>query len=274
MKNISGVLSVIGWELRQRRKAIFWWSVGSITLTVIIMALFPSIQNQAAQLDKVLNQLPEGIRGLKTGGVATINIANPVDFLNGEVFYSTLPIAWIILAITRGSSILGKDEQSRTLELLLARPISRGRLLLGKALALFLEFSVVAATTLAAIVISAPLFSLHVSTGRLAMATAYTAIFSLSFGLIAFALQAASTKTRHVATAVAVIISFGGYLLASLSGLTDWLRLPSKFAPFHYFNPEAILHGQAVIGLNVYLLGTVILCAAVSYFGFRRRDIS
>jgi len=261
------------WELRQRRTAILWWAMGSVLLAISILALYPSIRDQAHQLNQVLNQLPQGLRELKTGGASSVDVADPVAFLNSQLFYATLPILWIILAITRGAGILGKDEQNHTLELLLARPISRGHLLLAKTLAFVMEFVIIGTVTALAVITTAPLFALHVGTGHLIMATIYTAAFSLSFGLIAFALQAASSLTRRGALTVAVLISFGGYLIASLSGLTHWLQNPAKLAPYHYFSPEKILHGNYPTGLNVYLLGVLLFATLVSYFGFRRRDI-
>jgi len=267
------MIATLLWELRQRRTAILWWTIGSVILSGAILLLYPSIRDQAAQLNKVINQLPPGLRELKTGGSSSVDVADPIAFLNSQLFYATLPILWIILAITRGSAVLGRDEQNHTLELLLARPIARGKLLAAKALSLFVEFVVVGGVTLLAIVLLTPLFDMHISTGRLVLATAYTALFSLSFGCIAFALQAASSLTRRAATAVSVIIGFGGYLLASLSGLTDWLTTPAKFAPYHYFAPDKILHGQATTGLNVYLAGVLVFVVVLSYFGFRRRDI-
>jgi ABC-2 type transport system permease protein len=265
---------VLIWELKRRRFALFWWSAGSIIMSVVIMSLYPSIRDQAQQLNQVINQLPGGLRGLKTGGQDVVNVADPVAFLNSQLFYATLPILWIILAITRGSELLGREEASKTLELLLARPLSRTALLFAKLLCIIAEFAIVAGTTLLVIVVVAPLVGLHVATLHLAMATLYTALFSLSFGLIAFALQAASFLTRKAATAVAVLVSFGGYLLASLSGLTDWLKTPAKFAPYHYFDPEAVMHGQSAAGLNIYLAGIALVCATVAYLGFRNRDIS
>lgn len=268
------MIATLLWELRQRRSAIFWWTLGSVILTVVILLLYPSIRDQANQLNKVINQLPPGLRELKTGGSSSVNVADPVTFLNSQLFYATLPILWIILAITRGSAILGNVEQDHTLELLLARPISRGRLLFAKALSLVLEFVIVSGVTLLAIVILTPLFDMHIGSLRLTLATLYTAAFSLSFGLIAFALQAASSLTRRAASAVAVILGFGGYLLVSLSGMTHWLKAPAKFVPYHYFAPDKVLHGLSVRGLNVYLIAIIVLTAALSYIGFHRRDIS
>lgn len=267
------MITTLLWELKQRRSAILWWTIGSVVLSIGILALYPPIRDQANQFNQVINQLPPGLRQLKSGGAARINVADPVAFLNSQLFYITLPILWIILAITRAGSLLGRDEEDQTIELLLARPISRGRVLVAKAADLVVEFVIIGGVTLAAISLLAPSFGLHIATSRLAIATAYTILFSLSFGLISFALQAASNLTRRVASTLAVFVSFGGYLIASLSSLTDWLRVPAEFAPFHYFAPDKVMLGQAVQGLDIYLVGTLIVMTAIAYLGFRRRDI-
>ena len=268
------MINTILWELKQRRIAILWWTLGSVILSVVILLLYPPIRDQANQFNEVINQLPQGLRELKTGGSESINVADPVSFLNSQLFYITLPIPWIILAVTRAGGILGRDEQNHTMELLLARPISRIRLIFAKALSLILELFIVGGITLAAIIVLAPLFDLHIGTWRLGLATAYTVAFSLSFGLIAFTLQAVGGLAHKAASAFAVFLAFGGYLIASMSGLTHWLENPSKFAPYYYFAPDKVMLGEPVTGLNLYLLGVLIFTVVLSYIGFRRRDIA
>lgn len=264
---------VIIWELRRRRFTILWWTIGSIVLVTVILMVFPSIRDQAAQLDKVISKLPESVRGLKAGGGATVDLDDPVSFLNSQIFYATLPILWIILAITRGGAILGRDEQNHTLELLLARPISRTRLLAAKALSLVTEFGIVSLATLATIVLLAPAFDMHVSTGKLALATLYTAAFSLSFGYIAFVMQATNRFTKRAATTTAVLFSFGGYVLASLSAMATWLEWPVKFLPYHYFRPLDVFEGHWPHGALIYMAIVFIAGTAMAVIGFRRRDI-
>ena len=265
---------VIFWELRQRRKAIFWWTVGSIIMTVTILALFPSIRDKAADMNQVLNQMPKELRGLKTGGAAKVDVGDPAQFLNSQLFYITLPMIWIILAITRGAGILGREEQSHTLELLLARPIARGTLLAAKAIAFCLELALVTGMTWLVIALLCPVFDLHIGTARLTLATLYTGVFSLSYGYIAFVLQATSILTKRAAVAIAAAIGFGGYIIASLSSLTDWLEKPVKLIPYHYFDMLKVLEGHTVAaGLIVYLLLVFVGGSLLAYFGFRRRDI-
>lgn len=265
--------NVLFWELKRRRTTILWWTIGSVVLVAVILMVFPSIRDQAAQLDQVINKLPEGVRGLKAGGSASVSLDDPVSFLNSQVFYATLPILWIILAITRGAGILGKEEQNHTLELLLARPISRTRLLAAKALSFMAEFAIVGGATLLATIALAPVFELHVSTAKLALATLYTAVFSLSFGYIAFVLQAANRFSKRAATTFAVLFSFGGYVLASLSAMASWLEWPVKFMPYHYFRPLDVFEGHWPHGALVYMAIVFILGSIIAVIGFRRRDI-
>ena len=265
--------TILLWELKRRRWLIFWWCVGSVLITVFILVLYPPIRDQANQVNQLFNQLPAGIKEMKTGGAATVDVANPASFLSSQLYYITLPILWIILAITRASSLIGKDEQEHTLELLLSRPVSRGHVLLAKGLTLLSEFIIVGGITLLTVIAFAPLFDLHISSFDLALATAYTALFSLSFGVVSFTLQTASNLTRRAASTIAIILSFGGYLVVSLSSLTTWLDSVVKFLPYHYFVPENILNGKPSTGLTIYLASALVLGAAVSYLGFRRRDI-
>ncbi|MBP9852713.1 MAG: beta-exotoxin transport system permease protein [Patescibacteria group bacterium] len=264
---------VLFWELKRRRTALLWWTIGSIVMTVVILALYPSIRDQAAQMNQVINQLPEGLREMKAGSAGSVDVGDPLEFLNSQLFYATLPIMWIILAITRGGSILGREEQDKTLEVLLAQPITRSRLVTAKALALACESFIVGGATLIVILALSPVFDLHISSIRLIAATAYTSLFCLSFGYIAYCLQAASSLTRKGAVALATVLGFGGYILTSLSGLTDWLDMPVKAFPYHYFKPLDALQGHVPKGLLLYLCLAFIFGTLIAIVGFRKRDI-
>lgn len=268
------IIEIIKWELHRRKTSIFWWSVGSIILSVVILTLYPPIRDQAAQMNQVINQLPVELRNLKAGGVNNVDVGNPEQFLNSQLFYATLPIIWIILAISRGNNIIGREENDHVLELLLARPISRVKLLLAKALSLISEMLLIGALTTIFIVIFCPIFDLHIANSRLILTSLMTLIFCLSFGYIVFVLNAISQISRKVAVSIGVIASFGGYILASFSSLTDWLSQLIKLFPFHYFSPLNILNGNISKGLVFYLLAVYIVGTVLAIIGFKSRDIN
>lgn len=264
---------IIKWELKQRQSAILWWTIGGIVLISILFLIYPSIRGQATQLNKVINQLPSGLRNLKTGA-NNVDVGSAIGYLNSQVYYLTLPLILSLLTISRGSALIGRDELDHTLELLLARPISRNRLLLAKSISGVIEIILVGTIITIVMLVLSKVVNLNIAATRLAMTSLYTVLFALSFGAIAFALTAAGRLTKRAATTVAVIIAYGGYILASLSGFSHYLINPAKVAPYHYFSPDKILQGQAVNGLNIYLLVIFILASLVAYFGFRNRDIA
>ena len=263
---------IIKWELAQRKSYLFWWLVGTIGIVALLLLIYPSIHSQADQLNKVLNQLPTTLKDLKTGG-SQVDITSPAGYLNSQLYYVTLPLLEIIMAVGLGSSLLAKEEQNRTLELLLARPISRGRLLAAKAIAGTSLLVVVSLVTGLVTIALAKAVNMQISIGYLLLANTYATLFSLSFGAIAYCLTALGASTRRMSIAVSVALGFGGYLLASLSGVSHYIKTPATFLPYHYYNPEQILSGHVTPGLNIYLVGVAILTIVISWLGFKRRDI-
>ena len=267
------MIPIILWELKQRKTYLFWWTLSTVGIIALLFTIYPSIRSQASQLNEVLSQLPAALRDLKTGG-NQVDITSPVGYLNSQLFYATLPFMQIIMAIGLGSSLLARDEQNHTLELLLARPISRGKLLAAKAisgLCLVLVVSILATVTT---VIMAKVVNMQIATAYLLSASLYTMLFSVSFGVIAFTLTAASNSTRRASMGIAVAVSFGGYLLASLSSMSHYIETPAKFLPYHYFTPSQILAGHVAVGLNIYLIAIAIAASFISWLGFRHRDIN
>lgn len=258
------------WELRRRRNFIIWWSVGVVALIAVLMSIYPSIHQQAAQLDQIMKQLPESVRALRGG---ENDLSSPVGYLNAELFYITLPLLFIIMAVNLGSGLLAKDEQEHTLELILARPASRGTILLAKALSGLTIITLIGIVATLTAVIAAKLVGMDLAPGYIVLASVGTTVFAASFGALAYALSAASIFSRKLGIAIAVIASFGGYLLESLSSLNDVVKSFAQLLPYHYFKPQDLLAGKLDEGLVLYMLGIFVACSIVSFVGFRRRDI-
>jgi ABC-2 type transport system permease protein len=264
---------IIFWELNQRKSYIIWWLVVTACLVTLLLLVYPSIHSQANQLNKVLNQLPATLRDLKTGG-SQVDITTPTGYLNSQLYYLTLPLLQIIMSIGLGSSLLARDEQNHTLELLMARPLSRGNILAAKALSGIIIMFLVCIVTFVITIVMAKLVSLDVSALHLFLATLYSTLFSLSFGVIAFTLCAISSLTRRTSIGLAAVVGFSGYLLASLENLSHYLITPAKFLPYHYYSPSQILMGHIPLGLNLYIVATLLIGSLLSWRGFNQRDIT
>lgn len=258
------------WTIWQRRVSAVWWSIGVCGFLLVNMVFYPSFKDQAEQLQKSFENIPEAALQLFGG---SSDFFSPVGFLNSQIFFLMLPLLLGILAISLGSSLLAREEQDKTVESLLARPVSRSSLLLGKSGAGTLILTVVTLVGLGTTLITATIVDIAVPIMNIALATFACFVLSLSFGAIAFMLTTIG-KARGASIGIATLIALGGYLINSLSGTVTWLKAPSKLFPFHYYDPESILRGSFAWGNILFLACVVVICAAVSWFSFRRRDLA
>lgn len=261
--------AVIKWTIWMRRWSTMWWSVAVAGFIFVNMVFYPTFKDQAAELEKSFADLPDAALQL-FGGSA--DFFSPVGFLNSQIFFLMLPLMLTILAISLGSSLIAREEQDKTLELLLARSISRGRLLGAKALAGTLILSAVALAGIIVTIICAKIFGVDVGTVSILVAGLSCWLLALSTGAIAYLLTSTG-RARSAALGIAALVGIGGYLISSLAGTVDWLKVPAKLFPFHYYQPEAILNGIYDWVYLLFPVAVIALCAVGAHLAFRRRDI-
>lgn len=261
--------AIVKHELRKRRMYMVWWCLGIAALIALTVLAYGSVKDQADQLNKAFGNLSSSISGF----VGTSDMFSPIGYLNSQLYFITLPILFIILTVTLAASLISKEERHGTLELLLARPIGRSRLLISKALAGALVTAIIGAAAAVVTILCALAVNIGVSAWHIAWATLWMVLFSGAFGAIAFMLYAASSLTRRAAAAVAILLSFGGYMLTSLAGMVHGLAWAAKLFPYHYYDPGAILNGKVSGGLALYIAAMYIVSVTVAIIGFRRRDI-
>lgn len=263
------LVSIVRQELRQRRMYLVWWSLGITLLVALTVLAYGSVKDQADQLNKAFGHLSNNISSF----VGTSDMFSPVGYLNSQLYFITLPILFIILSVTLAGSLVSREERSGTLELLLARPVGRSRLLVAKALAGTLIGLILAIVTAVVTIICGLAIHIGISAAHIALATLWVVLFSGAFGAVAFMLYTASTLTRRAAAAVAILLSFGGYIVTSLAGLVHGLSWVAKLFPYHYYDPGMVLAGHVSKGLIMYLAALYSISAIVALVGFRKRDI-
>lgn len=264
------MIPIIKWTLRQRRWYIIGWTIGVAAFVALEIGFFPSFRSQSAQLNQTLTQLPPAVKSLigDTG-----NYFSAENYLNSRVFYLVVPILLAILMIGLGSSLMGREEHEGTLELLLARPLSRTRLLLGKAMGGLSVSGIIAAVALLVCIGLSRAVGLPNSAGQIAAAMLLSYLLCLVFGALAFMLSAIGGAARGLSIGLSTAVFVASYVLTGLAGTVHWLQWPARFLPYYYFEPEKMLVGNytwrttaayAAVSVALYLIG---------WAGFRRRDI-
>lgn len=264
------MLAIIRWTLWQRRWSTFWWILGIFGFIFINVIFYPTFKDQAAELEKGFANLPDAAVQLFGGST---DFFSPVGFLNSQIFFLMLPMLLSILAIGMGTGLIGREEQDGTIETLLARPISRGRLLFAKARAGALVLLIVAAASLVTTIGLSRLVGLtEVPPLQITEATFACYMLALSFGAIAY-LLAATGRARAASLGITAFVALGGYLVSSLSNTVSWLKTPSVFFPFHYYRSEEILRGTFKWFDILIFIDIIVVCGLLAWLSFRRRDI-
>ena len=262
--------SIFKWSLQQRKLSIMWWCIGMIAFIFLTLIFYPSFKQDAAELQKTFENLPDAALQLLGGST---DFFSPIGYLNSQVYFIMLPLLLGIVAIGQGSNILTKEEQDNTIEGLLTRPVSRTKLLTSKALTGLAILTIITFVTNISIIIISKIVDLEVSMWSMTQATIVCYLMCLSFGAIAFLLTATG-KAKGASLGVATLIAFGGYIITSLSGTVTWLSNPSKLFPFNYYDSEAILRGTYNWNNLWYFIIVIAACAILSWITFRRRDIA
>jgi ABC-2 type transport system permease protein len=258
---------IIRWTLRQRRWSIFWWSLGVAALVGFTLAFYPTIRDQAAQLNKSFD-LGSSTEALFGG----TDFFSPLGYLNSQLLYYTLPLLLAILAIGLGTGLVGREESSGSLESLLARPVSRGRLITAKALAGSAVILIVTLVACLVTLLMCRIVNLGIPLGHIAAACFACFMLVLSFGALAF-LLAATGRGRVAALGITVVYAIGGYLVGSLTGSVHWLKAPSLVFPYHYYRTADILAGRFDWSSILFFALFTLVCGLLAWLSFRRRDL-
>lgn len=254
------------WE---RRKSIFFWSTGIFAYCLMLGLLYPSIEGIEG-FEALMDDMPDALKAL-IGEVD--DITSPTGFLGAEMFNLMLPLILSILAIGVGASVISKEEESGTIELVLSTATSRGRVILEKAFALVVNVSIVMLAGWLGIALSTVLVDFDVSLIDVMRASTATTLLAITFGLLALMITALSGK-RGVAIGIATTVFVASYFADTLAVLVDDLEFIRNFSLLYYYDSQSIIEGGELFG-SVFVLSVVsIMMLAGAFLGFMRRDIA
>jgi ABC-2 type transport system permease protein len=262
---------IIRWSLWDRRWSIFGWTLGISLYNIVVVTTYSAISGQAQALNKALDNMPASTRALFSDSG---DLLSPVGYLSSKLYYLVLPMLFTILAIMLSSHLLSREEENKTIELLLARPISRAKLLFSKLTSGFIVVVAVAALTLAVTLICVKASGYVIPVWRVVEVTAVMTLMSLLFASVSWLVLALGKVGRRTSIAVASFIALGSYVFSSLETIASWLEWPAKLLPFHYYQPSNILNGTYKWWNAVGMLIATLIITGLAFIVFNRRDLA
>ena len=259
--------------LVDRRRTWIWWNVALVLTVLMIAASFGAIEGQEA-LNESFDEIPESLRVLM-GIDAEMTLTSPAGYLNSQWFANLLPILLSIFGIGLGARLLAGEEGEGRLELVLAHPVARRRVLVERGTAGFVLLLGLFVVPTAVLVALAPAFGLDgVGIGALTAASAAGWLLALLHSAVTFAVGA-WTGRRPVALAAGAAITGAGFLLQSLANVSGSVQPLRWLTPWYwFFDARPVVDGWGPTLIPA--AAVLVLCAASVGAGtvrFLARDI-
>jgi ABC-2 type transport system permease protein len=258
--------------VRDRRRSFIGWSVGAVLLILMTVVFYPTIRDQPSLTD-VVKDMPDALKA--TFGLDdAVPLRSPAGYLQGRLFSLTLPVALVVFAVSLGARAIGGSEEDGDLELLLAHPVTRRRVLLERGAAVAALITALGAVfTLLLFVLSPPFDALDgLPIGRVLAACAGAIAVALVHGAVSFS-AGCITGRRSTAVAVGTAVAGGGYLLQGLLAAARAPEAARFLSPWHwYLRRNMLVTGIDPLAFVLPLLALVVL-VGVATVVFDRRDL-
>lgn len=263
--------SVFGKTVFDRRRSMIGWTAGIAAFVVIAIAFYPTIADQRDQFEELFASYPESLLALL--GVDDISdILSPVGYLNSQLFANVVPLIVLIFAIGAGTAATAGEEKDGTLDLLLAQPVARSRIVVEKFAATAALLAVIMAVSFVLLLIGGPIVDLDVTITGLIAIHFTTILFGLLFTALAMFVGGLTGKrgiTLGLTSAVAVV----SFFVYGLFPIVDTLEPHQDLSPFYWLlGPNPLANGLAW-GWIALLGGFTVVLVAGALWAFGNRDV-
>ena len=263
--------SILLKTLRDKRRSMLFWGIGLVAMAILIVMFLPIISAESELIESYLDILPEGLMAAFTGNIA--EFATPEGFLNGELFFMMAPILFLVFAIGSGAGAIAGEEEQGTLDLLLANPLSRRRVVLEKFGALSIGIILLAIIYWVGLAVGIAVVDVEINLLNVAAACLSVALLGMTFGTLSLAIGCATGK-RNLAMAGAGGLAVVTYFLNALSPVIDFLEPFRGLSPFYYYIGGDPLNNGLNAGHAGVLIGLITVFLVVALLIFERRDLS
>jgi ABC-2 type transport system permease protein len=260
--------SIFNRSFREERRSIVAWTIGLVAFCLVMLAMYPTVRGNAS-FAKLIDAYPEPLKKL-------FNLSDYTTgpgYLRTEVFSFMAPLLIAIFAILLGSDLIAGEEERRTIDLLLANPVSRHRVVMQKWLSLVTGTAILSLVLALMLGLTGPLFKLHIGWVPLSAEVLGTGLFALAAGTLALTVGAA-TGSRGAARGISTTVAVAMYLISTLSEIVTWLK-PTRPASlwYHALGGDPLAEGFRYTHLSVVVV-TISALMIAALLVFDRRDLA
>jgi ABC-2 type transport system permease protein len=258
-------------EFKMSLKSVVIWAISITIIILIYMAMFTSIASDAEMMSEMLAKFP---RELKVAfGMENIDLTTILGLFG--VIFLFCQICLAIQASNYGFSLVSIEESELTADFLLAKPVSRQKILTSKLL------SAISGLTITNLVVWVSTFVFiyifrngkEYEAGPLVLLLLSIVLFQLFFLSVGLLISLLVKKVRSV-TPYSMALAFGMYFLNAFGNMIGEDSL-EVISPFKHFEPNYILRNSAYdLPLVLISVSVVSVSIVASYVLYSKRNIS
>ncbi len=234
-----------------------------------ILALFPSISS-IIEIRDIFEKLPPAFRALFAPG--GIDITTPEGYLATEFFSLLGPLLFFAYTIAIGGSATAAEEERGTIDMLMAAPIRRWRVVLEKFVAMVVGVALIGLVLLGGVATGGLVAGLQLHIAGLAAIISSAVLLAILFGALALWLGAL-TGRRTLSIGLAFALAIASYFVYSFSELVEALKPLRPLSPYtYYIGNNPLVNGQQPADVAV-LVGTTLVLLVLALVAFERRDL-
>ena len=258
-------------EMKSSRKSLFIWCIAMIAFVAAAMGKYAASSYVSGQsLNDIISQMPEAVKSMF--GADRFDLSKAIGFYGAMFIYVVLMAA--IHASLIGANIISKEEDDKTAEFLMSKPVSRTKMITSKLLAAITNIAVFNIITM----LSSIYFVGYYSKGenvtdnviRLMVGVLFLQLIFMSLGLC----FSAFLKNPKLASPCTVGIMLATYILSLAIDINSHLSGLKYFTPFKYFDAKNLIYGKGFeiiyIVLSILII-SVFIC--VTYVFYKKRDL-
>ena len=255
------------YTLLRLRGQIIGWGLALAALALIVAALYDTAVQMRAQIEQLVSTLPPEFMTL-IGGLDTL--FNPAGFLDAR-YFMLLPVILGVFAAIIGSGLLVSDEENGTLDLILAHPVRRAELFIGRWLAFAAALIGILFIAWIGLLLGSSLSSIKLDWLKALQPFASLFAVTLWFGGLAL-LFSMILPSRRLAASASGLIVVASFFITTLSSISSNLSGLATWSPI-----TAYQGGKAItrfdVGQFLGLIFVSIVFVAIGLWLFQRRDI-
>ena len=259
--------------LRDTRGSILAWGAGLAILAMVLVYVFSSIREDATlkNYDALIQGFSPVIRAF-IGGEDIPSVTTFKGFMKLE-FFSYLPLLLAIFMIVEGSAAIVLEEERKTIDLLLAQPLRRWRVVVEKFAAMVVAAYAIVGLIGLGLVAATRFVPVEPAWYRLMIATASAVPPALVVGALSL-LGSCMLRRKRNAAIVGAVFLVASYFLNILGQIVPLIRPWRKLSVFYAYGASSPLTDDRVIYNTMWLLVITIFLVTAAVFAFGRKELA